>query len=98
MLVDWADLNNDNEIDYNELADALMCDDLLAFAALVPDKKGAAQQERSMTQVIGKRGVTFEALYACQMTLAGALAQAADPATVRGVMAYMSRGKGESSR
>ena len=46
-LVDFADLNDDDEIGYLELSQVLECDSLVEFAALVPQKKAKAQEEKA---------------------------------------------------
>ena len=52
VLVDWADLNGDDEIDYAELSNVLLCDDLMALAALVPDKKKVSQEKQADERII----------------------------------------------
>ena len=55
-LVDFADLNDDDEIGYLELSQVLECDSLVEFAALVPQKKAKAQEEKDRGMKIGKHG------------------------------------------
>jgi len=57
VLVDWSDVNEDDQIDYIELSDAILCTDLLEFAANVPKKRAAAKSKGHATRPIGKRGV-----------------------------------------
>ena len=48
-MIDMADMNGDDEIDYFELSKVIECDDILELATLVPDKKvSAARVSRSM--------------------------------------------------
>ena len=57
-LVDFADLNDDDSIGYLELSAVLECDDLVQFAALVPNKKAKAQNDKDSAMKIGTRGCT----------------------------------------
>ena len=66
MLVDFADLNNDDSIGYLELSQVLQCDDIIAFAALVPNKKGEAQLKKDNEMKIGNRGCTVGQVRECQ--------------------------------
>ena len=63
VLVDWADLNGDDEISYEELSAVLQCDDLLQLLALVPDKKAVSQEKKERERIVNKeRGVSAQAL------------------------------------
>ena len=63
VLVDWADLNGDDEISYEELSAVLQCDDLLQMLALVPDKKAVSQEKKERERIVNKeRGVSAQAL------------------------------------
>ena len=66
VLVDFADLNNDDSIGYLELSNVLLCDDIIAFAALVPNKKGEAQLKKDNEMKIGSRGCTVGQVRECQ--------------------------------
>ena len=55
-LVDFADLNDDDSIGYTELSAVLECDDLIQFAALVPNKKAKSQDKKDREMKIGTRG------------------------------------------
>jgi len=55
-LIDFADLNDDDSIGYDELSQVLECDDLIQFAALVPNKKAASQDKKDRAMKIGTRG------------------------------------------
>ena len=55
-LVDFADLNDDDEIGYLELSQVLECDSLVEFAALVPQKKAKAQEEKDRAEGRGSAG------------------------------------------
>jgi len=57
-LVDFADLNEDDEIGYLELSAVLECDDLVQFAALVPQRKAKSQDSKDRGMKIGTRGCT----------------------------------------
>ena len=56
-LIDMADFNGDDEIDYAELSAVIECDDLLELAALVPDKKIVAKSLQEGKKTVGKYGV-----------------------------------------
>ena len=58
VLIDFADLNNDDSIGYLELSNVLLCDDIIAFAALVPNKKEKAQMDKDNGMKIGSYGCT----------------------------------------
>jgi len=58
VLVDWADLNEDDQIDYNEISNVMLCDDILEFAALLPKKRAESQKKNVLQRKIGKRGLT----------------------------------------
>merc|ERR1711988_2002924 len=58
-MIDMADLNGDDEIDYTELAGVVECDDILELAALVPDKKVVSKEKQMAAQKIGKHGCTI---------------------------------------
>jgi len=55
-LVDFADLNDDDSIGYLELSAVLECEDLVQFAALVPNKKAKSQDAKDRQMKIGTRG------------------------------------------
>jgi len=57
-LIDMADLNGDDEIDYTELAGVVECDDILELMALVPDKKAVSKEKQEAARKIGKHGCT----------------------------------------
>jgi len=57
-IVDMADANGDDEIDYFELSKVIECDDILELAALVPDKKFVAASLKEAKKTIGTRGAT----------------------------------------
>jgi hypothetical protein len=58
VLIDFADLNDDDSIGYLELSQVLECDDIIEFAALVPNKKNASQEKKDNEMKIGTRGCT----------------------------------------
>ena len=37
-IVDLCDADGDGEVDYNEVANMILCDDIIELLALVPDK------------------------------------------------------------
>jgi len=57
-MIDMADLNGDDEIDYTELSGVIECDDILELAALVPDKKVVSKEKQQAAQTVGKYGVS----------------------------------------
>ena len=59
-LIDMADLNGDDEIDYFELSKVIECDDILELATLVPDKKLEAAHLKAAKATIGTRGATVK--------------------------------------
>jgi len=58
VLVDFADLNDDDSIGYLELSQVIECDDIIEFAALVPNKKAKSQDKKDREMKIGTRGCT----------------------------------------
>jgi len=66
VLVDWADLNEDDSIDYNELSAVVLCDDVLEFAALLPAKRAASQQTNLLARKVGKRGMAAKDILEAQ--------------------------------
>jgi Ca2+-binding EF-hand superfamily protein len=68
-LVDMADLNGDDEIDYAELSAVIECDDLLELAALVPDKKLVAKSLTEGKRTVGQYGVTVKELQHAATTI-----------------------------
>jgi len=73
VLVDFADLNNDDEIGYLELSNVLLCPDIIAFAALVPNKKKESMAEKDNNMKIGSRGCTVKEVHECQQAVTSAL-------------------------
>jgi len=69
VLVDWSDLSGDDVIDYNELSSVILCDDILAFAALVPDKKAVSKKKMAAERPIGSRGAKAEDVQMAQKTI-----------------------------
>jgi len=61
-MIDMADLNGDDEIDYTELSSVIECDDILELAALVPDKKVVSKEKMAKQQKVGKHGCTVDDL------------------------------------
>ena len=57
-MIDMADLNGDDEIDYKELSSVVECDDLLELMALVPDKKAVSQAKAEAALPVGVHGCT----------------------------------------
>lgn len=57
-MIDMADLNGDDEIDYSELSAVIECDDILELAALVPDKKVVSKEKQEAAKKVGKYGCT----------------------------------------
>ena len=57
-MIDMADLNGDDEIDYTELSAVVECDDILELAALVPDKKVVSKEKTEAAKKVGKHGCT----------------------------------------
>jgi len=72
-LVDFADLNNDDEIGYLELSAVLECDDIIAFAALVPNKKKESQVSKDNNMKVGGRGCTVAQVREAQQAVCTAL-------------------------
>ena len=68
-MIDMADLNGDDEIDYSELSAVIECDDILELAALVPDKKIVAASVKNAKQTVGKYGVTVAVLQKAATTI-----------------------------
>jgi len=58
VLVDFADLNNDDSIVYLELSQVIECEDIIEFAALVPNKKMSSQDKKDREMKIGQYGCT----------------------------------------
>ena len=58
VLVDFADLNNDDSIGYLELSNVIECEDIIQFAALVPNKKANSQEKKDREMKIGSLGCT----------------------------------------
>jgi hypothetical protein len=75
VLVDWADLNEDDCIDYNEISNVMLCEDVLEFAALLPRKKAEAQKGNILARKVGKRGLTAADILDCQMKIKEKLRQ-----------------------
>jgi Ca2+-binding EF-hand superfamily protein len=69
VLVDFADLNNDDSIGYLELSNVIECDDIIQFAALVPNKKANSQDKKDREMKIGSRGVTVGAVKDAQLLI-----------------------------
>jgi len=63
-MIDMADLNGDDEIDYSELSAVIECDDIVELAALVPDKKVVSAAKTEAAMKIGKYGCTVGQLKA----------------------------------
>lgn len=63
-MIDMADLNGDDEIDYSELSAVIECDDIVELAALVPDKKVVSAAKTEAAMKIGKHGCTVGQLKA----------------------------------
>lgn len=63
-MIDMADLNGDDEIDYAELSAVIECDDIVELAALVPDKKVVSAAKTEAAKKIGKYGCTVGQLKA----------------------------------
>jgi len=63
-MIDMADLNGDDEIDYTELSAVVECDDIVELAALVPDKKVVSKEKAEAAKKIGKHGCTVGQLKA----------------------------------
>jgi len=61
-MIDMADLNGDDEIDYLELSGVIECDDILELAALVPDKKVVSKEKAMAAKKVGKHGCTIAEL------------------------------------
>jgi len=57
-IIDMADANGDDEIDYTEMSAVIECDDILELAALVPDKKIVAAHLKEAKRTLGTRGAT----------------------------------------
>jgi len=68
-LVDFADLNDDDSIGYLELSQVLECEDLVQFAALVPQKKNKSKDDKDRTMKIGTRGCTVGEVKDAQETI-----------------------------
>lgn len=87
VLVDWADLSGDDCIDYNELSNVLTCDDLLAFAELVPDKKATSKAKAAAERPIGERGACAADVQNAQRLITDRLLEKAG--TVRAVISHL---------
>ena len=99
VLIDWADLNGDDEIDYAELSNVLLCDDLMALAALVPDKKKVSQEKQADERIIGskKKGVKAKDVRKAHMAIMGRLWERNK--TIQAVMSFLDQdGSGSISR
>jgi len=68
-MIDMADLNGDDEIDYIELSNVIECDDILELAALVPDKKIVSKEKQMKAQKVGKYGCTIAELQHAATTI-----------------------------
>ena len=64
-----------------------MCDDLLAFAALVPDKKATSKAKTAAKRPIGDRGVNAGDVQKAQELITTRLLEKAK--TVRGVISHL---------
>jgi len=73
VLIDFADLNNDDSIGFLELANVIECEDIIEFAALVPDKKANSQDKKDSAMKIGTRGSTVGEVKAAQRLITGKL-------------------------
>jgi len=69
VLVDWADLNEDDQIDYNEISAVMQCADVLEFAAMLPKKKAESQKSNILGRKVGKRGLTAQDILDCQKSI-----------------------------
>ena len=72
-MIDMADLNGDDEIDYSELSGVIECDDILELAALVPDKKVVSAEKTAAAKKVGKYGCTVGQLKETAKTIRDAL-------------------------
>ena len=92
-LCDFADLNNDDEIGFLELSQVLLCQDIIQFAALVPNKKKEAQAEKDNGMKIGSRGCTVAQVREAQRECCNALINRGSgdlrQNNVRSVLAYL---------
>ena len=70
VLVDWADINGDDAISYNELSQVIRCEDLLELSELVPDKKMVCAEKREGERVVCERGLTAEEVRKAQTVVA----------------------------
>jgi len=68
-LIDMADMNGDDEIDYFELSKVVECDDILELASLVPDKKFVAAHLKEAKRTVGSRGATVAQLQHAATTI-----------------------------
>ncbi|KAL1518473.1 hypothetical protein AB1Y20_002764 [Prymnesium parvum] len=66
VLVDWADLNNDGMLNYNEISNVMQCEDVLELAAVLPKLKAQSQQNARNQRKIGRRGLTAADVIECQ--------------------------------
>ena len=92
-LCDFADLNNDDEIGFLELSQVLLCQDIIQFAALVPNKKKEAQSEKDNSMKVGSRGCTVAQVREAQRECCNALINRGSgdlrQNNVRSVLAYL---------
>jgi len=97
VLVDWADMNGDDNIDYAELSAVLLCDDILAFAELVPDKKQVSAAKKASERPIGAHGCKAAEVQAAQALMVERMLQRAK--NRQAVLTYLDRdGSGELTR
>jgi len=93
VLVDFSDLNDDDSIGYLELSQVIECDDIIEFAALVPNKKAKSQDKKDREMKIGTRGCNVGEVKEAQIKIVEALINRgsgdARQNNLRSVLAYL---------
>jgi len=68
-IIDLCDADGDGEIDYVEIAKMILCDDIVEFLALVPDKSLTNKHTDAKKAKIGKRNCTVGEVQAAQQII-----------------------------
>jgi len=68
-IVDLCDNDGDGEVDYSELSQMILCDDIIELLALVPDKTIKSKQQQQDAAIVGFRKVTAKELQNAQRAI-----------------------------
>lgn len=72
-IIDLCDADGDGEIDYNEVSRMILCDDIIEFLALVPDKSLKSKKVEAKNAKIGGRNCTVGDVQAAQQLIKSTL-------------------------